>query len=184
MTFTFAGALRDLASRTPDATAILFEEQRLSFADLYGRGTRLAHVLDGLGVADQRRVGFLGKNSPAFFELALACSLQDAVLVGLNWRLSRSELVSITADADLSLLVVSPDLVHLVDADAGVRVVTTGPELDALVAAADDTPVETRTRGESVLLQFYSSGTTGLPKGTLITNDNLAFTRTSGRLLY
>lgn len=184
MTFTFAGALRDLASRTPDATAILFEEQRLSFADLNGRGTRLAHVLDGLGVADQRRVGFLGKNSPAFFELALACSLQDAVLVGLNWRLSRSELVSITADADLSLLVVSPDLVHLVDADAGVRVVTTGPELDALVAAADDTPVETRTRGESVLLQFYSSGTTGLPKGTLITNDNLAFTRTSGRLLY
>lgn len=184
MTFTFAEALGDLASRTPDATAILFEEQRLSFADLHGRGTRLAHVLDGLGVADQRRVGFLGRNSPAFFELALACSLQDAVLVGLNWRLSRSELVSITADADLSLLVVSPDLVHLVDADAGVRVVTTGSELDALVAAADDTPVETRTRGESVLLQFYSSGTTGLPKGTLITNDNLAFTRTSGRLLY
>ncbi len=184
MTFTYDGVLTGLAEATPDAAAIVLGDDVLTFAELADRGTRLAHVLDGLGVADQRRVGFLGKNSPAFFELALACSLQGAVLVGLNWRLSPAELRSITADAELTLLVASPDLVRLLDAEAGVPVVTTGPELDALVARADATGVVSRARCDEVLLQFYSSGTTGLPKGTLITHHNLSFSQASGPLLY
>lgn len=184
MSFTYDGVLTSLAQTIPDAPAIVLGEDVLSFADLLDRGTRLAHVLAEHGVSERHRVGFLGKNSPAFFELALACSLRGAVLVGLNWRLSRAELRSITADADLTLLVASPELVTLLDDASGVPVVTTGPELDRLVAGADHTPMVSRARSEGVLLQFYSSGTTGLPKGTLITHDNLSYSQTSGRRLY
>lgn len=187
MTFTFAGVLTDLARRTPDATALVLNDTKLTFAELQERGTRVAHVLEDRGIVGQERVGFLGRNSPAFFELALACSLQDAVLVGLNWRLAPDELSAIVEDAGLALLVCGPELRSVVTPVAerlGVPVVSTGDELDELTAAAAADLVESRTTGASVLLQLYSSGTTGLPKGTLITNENLSYSQTSGRLLY
>lgn len=184
MTFTYDDVLTSFAACTGEAPALVLNDDVLTFSELAARGHRLAHVLESYGVADQRRVGFLGKNSPTFFELALACSLQCAVLVGLNWRLSPHELRSVTADAELSLLVASPELVALLGEDFDVPLVTAGPELDALLSAADPKPVASRAEPDDVLLQFYSSGTTGLPKGTLITHRNLSFSRTSGRLLY
>lgn len=187
MTFTFAGVLTDLARRTPDASAIVLEDTELTFAQLEERGTRLAHVLESIGIDRQQRVGFLGRNSPVFFEVALACSLQDAVLVGLNWRLAPDELSAIIEDAGLALLICGPELRAVVMPVAerlGVPLLSTGEELDARMAAAAADPVVSLTTGTSVLLQLYSSGTTGLPKGTLITNENLSYSQTSGRLLY
>src|ERR1700688_745651 len=109
MTFTFAGMIQELAGKHRDATAFALEEESWSFGDLQGRGTRLAHVLRSLGVRREDRVGFLGKNSPTFFELAMACSLLDAVVVGLNWRLSADERAVIAKDAGLRLIIASPE---------------------------------------------------------------------------
>lgn len=188
MAFTFAGMMCDLAGKYRDSIAFALEGQSWSFGDLEERGTRLARVLRMLGVRRADRVGFLGKNSPAFFELAMACSLLDAVVVGLNWRLSAAERAIIINDAALSLILASPEQAPLLCEAGGdtqaFRVITTGAELDELVAAADGAPFVCESGPDSVLFQLYSSGTTGRPKGVLITNANLKFTQLSGRLLY
>ena len=184
MDFTFDAAIAAIAERAPDSTALVLGERRSSFADLLAGGRRLAAWLDGQGVSGPRRVGFLGRNGPEFFELAVACSLQGAVLVGLNWRLAPAELTRIVEDADLALVVASPDLLPRLDDVDDLPVLTTGPILDAVLEAQDAQRAVSRSRPEDVLLQFYSSGTTGAPKGTLITHANLAFSQVSGRRLY
>ena len=144
MAFTFAGMVCDLAGKYSDSTAFALDGQNWSFGDLQERGTRLARVLRMLGVRRADRVGFLGKNSPAFFELTMACSLLDAVVVGLNWRLSTMERAVIISDASLSLIVASTELAASLrdthSATESLRVITTGIELDELIAAADSAP--------------------------------------------
>jgi acyl-CoA synthetase (AMP-forming)/AMP-acid ligase II len=188
MAFTFAGMVCELAGKYRESTAFVLEGQSWSFGNLEERGNRLAHVLRTLGVRRTDRVGFLGKNSPAFFELAMACSLLDAVVVGLNWRLSAVERAIIINDASLDLIVASPEQAPLLrDAASGtksLRIITTGAELNELIAAADNAPFVCESSSDSVMFQLYSSGTTGRPKGVLITNANLKFTQLSGRLLY
>ena len=188
MTFTFAEMIGDYAERTPDAIALAFQGKRTSFGDFHDRGTRLAHVLKSFGVSAGDRVGFLGKNDPVFYEIALACSLLDAVIVGLNWRLSPIELADIASDAGLTLAIASPDQAGLLrietPTDGPLRIISTGAELNHLLEVAPSTPIKSTTSPASVLFQLYSSGTTGRPKGTLITNANLAFTQASGKLLY
>ncbi|HEV7613690.1 MAG TPA: AMP-binding protein [Steroidobacteraceae bacterium] len=187
MSFTFAGMISELAGKYREAPAFALEGRSWSFGDLQTRGSRLAHVLRTLGVRRADRVGFLGKNSPAFFELTTACSLLDAVVVGLNWRLSSDELTVIIKDANLRIIVASPEQKSLL-LDTGdsksLRVINIGAELDELIASAAAMPVGCESGPESVLFQLYSSGTTGRPKGVLITNANLSFTQLSGRLLY
>lgn len=186
MTFTFAGMISEIAGRRPDAPAVALGERSCSFADLYERGTRLAHVLAGRGVGRGDRVGFLGKNAPEFFELTMACSLLEAIVVGLNWRLAAEELAVVIEDAAPSLIVAVREQAALLGG-SGVAcpvIIISGAELDALIARAASTPIACPGRPDSVLLQLYSSGTTGQPKGVLITHRNLAFTQVSGRLLY
>jgi long-chain acyl-CoA synthetase len=188
MTFTFSGLISELAAKHRDSTAFILGGQSWSFGDIKERGTRLAHLLRSLGVRRADRVGFLGKNSPVFFELAMACSLLDAVVVGLNWRLSADEIAAIVEDASLPLVLASAEQASLLHGTESTRptprVIIAGAELDELISAMESTPLFAAGGSDSVLLQLYSSGTTGRPKGVLITNANLKYTQISGRLLY
>lgn len=188
MSFTFGGMIGELAARFPEREAIACESRSLTFAALGQRASRLAHALRALGVGPTLRVGFVGRNSPLYFELLAACSLLDAVLVGINWRLSPDECAAIIEDAELVILVSDPEQRHLPGRLSWLghapRVVMTGEELEAQIGTAATTPLTSPSTPESTLLQLYSSGTTGFPKGVRITNANLEFTRASGRRLY
>ena len=179
---TLADVLREHAQVRPDAPCLTFDGRTATFADLHRRSSRLANALTAAGVEPGDRVAILAKNHPAFYELAYACSKANAAMLGLNWRLAAPELEAILADAAPTVLLVSDEERHLVPADvAGPRgpagVVSLQRELDAWVEAADATDPQRACAPDDVQFVLYTSGTTGVPKGVLLTNRNVAYTR-------
>ena len=179
---TFAEIIREHAANRPQASALTFEDVTLTFAELHANSSRVANALRSEGVKPGDRVAVLTKNRAEFFELILACSKIGAILVGLNWRLAAAEIAAIVEDSTPSVAVVGPDEQRLLNEDArGVaslrRVVTLGPEYDAWRGAAASEDPGHIGAPEDVILLLYTSGTTGLPKGVMLTNEGMSYTR-------
>lgn len=189
MSFSIASIIRDFGASSPDAPALSFDGVTLTFAQIDERSSRVANALLGSGVRRGDRVAVLMKNAPEFYELAFGCSKIGAVLVGLNWRLARPEIGAIVADAAPALVVVGIDERRLVDgdgaaADATLRVIGLGHEYDAWRDAASATDPCGATEPHDVSLLLYTSGTTGLPKGVMLTNAGMAYTPRIGKEIW
>ena len=177
MGFTLAEVIREHARTRPGAAAITWDGLSCTFAELDTRSSQVANALMAAGVWPGRRVGFLGKNTPAFFEVAFGCSKAAAVVVGLNWRLTAAEIAAIADDAELAVLFVGPEQLPLVPPDlSGCLTVILDERYDQWLLGASGTDPAVMSGPDDVVLQLYSSGTTGHPKGAMITNANLAYT--------
>ena len=181
MAFSLAQIVRQHAAATPQAPALSFEGSTLTFAQLDGLSSQSANALRAEGVQAGDRVALLTKNRPEFYELLFACSKIGAILVGLNWRLAQAEISAIAADASPSVVIVGPDeQVLLSDAlrsDPGLRrIVTLGDEYDAWRAKASAVDPGHVGLPDDVSLVLYTSGTTGLPKGVMLTNQGMSYT--------
>jgi acyl-CoA synthetase (AMP-forming)/AMP-acid ligase II len=185
-TFTLANTLRALAQSRPDHEALISGERRLSFADLAARSSRVANGLLEARVGPGERVGVLVKNTSEFYEVVFGASKVDAAVVALNWRLAEPELGAILADAEPSVLVVDSDFVKLLPARGSwaERVVTLGEEYEQWLAGASSEDPAVPSGPDSVMLILYSSGTTGLPKGVMLTNSNLSYIPRMARELF
>jgi long-chain acyl-CoA synthetase len=174
---TAADIVRHHAKERSGQTALTFEGERITYADLDERSSRVAQALRALGVGPQDRVAYLGKNLPEFFDLYFGATKLNAVTVPVNWRLSPREMGYILDDAETRVLVVTPEFQgHLAqlerDIPTLVRVISTD-EFDAWARQHDaDDPLEP-SGPDDVAIQLYTSGTTGLPKGVMTTNRNL-----------
>jgi len=178
---TLAGLVRELAAARPDAPAVTLGETTRTFAELDDRSNRVGCALKAAGVGPGDRVGVLDKNAPTFYEVVLGAAKIGAVTAGLNFRLAAPEVAEVVADARVSLVVVDPEFVHLLP--EGVRRVTLGPEYEAWLGG----PAQDPGGGDdpdAVVLQLYSSGTTGRPKGAMLTSANLLWTPRMGREFY
>jgi fatty-acyl-CoA synthase len=166
------------ARMTPGQTAIVHEGQRYSYADVYDRASRAARVLRDLGVGHGDRVAYLGRNLPSLPETLFAAGMLGAVFVPLNTRLAAPELAVLIGDCEPSVLIwdtglakTVSDLSHLVLVR---HVIPTGryESLIGSTAAADlDEPVGL---DELCMIQ-YTSGTSGRPKGVLLSHSNIAW---------
>jgi fatty-acyl-CoA synthase len=160
---------RDAAGRTPDRIAIDDGITRVSYAELDSRAERLARVLRRYPPGS--RVATVTGNSADHVVLFFACAKARLVLVPLSWRLSAREIAAQLAHASPALLLVEPAYAELAPAaeSLGPDGIESGPVAGALEPVRDDDP----------LLMLYTSGTSGRPKGVVLSHANCFWTNLS-----
>ena len=168
-------------SRASDNSLIEGERTR-TWGELYERSIRVANALQAAGVGVQDRVAFLDKNSIEHFEVFYGCALINAVSVDINWRLAPPEVEFIVNDAAAKVLVVHADFWPVIEAIRANLTTTqlivviggTGGDIDyeTWVNSGAATDPAVVSASEDVAFQLYSSGTTGRPKGVMLTNNN------------
>ena len=181
MNANFADILRQLARTRGAAPALSFEDQTWSFAQLHEKSSRSANALREAGVGPGDRVALLTKNCAECFELIYACNKIGAIFTGLNWRLAPAEIQAIVQDAQPTIIIVSPtEQALLTDACQKLlclqRTIVLGQDFNQWRDAASDIDPGHSGAGDEVALLLYTSGTTGLPKGVMLTNKCMSFT--------
>ncbi|MGV0715532.1 AMP-binding protein [Mycolicibacterium sp. XJ662] len=154
----------------------------LCWAELEERVGRLARVLLDRGVAKGDRVLVIAENDPRVIEIQFAAMRIGALLVPLNWRLAVSEITDIALDAEAQLIIHDADWAAVANdvADKAAvpqRVSWAGEEseYDTAVADAVHLPPHIDLTFDDPTHILYTSGTTGLPKGTLSTHGTLVW---------
>jgi long-chain acyl-CoA synthetase len=177
-----ADVIRRHAAQRPEAVALVDGERELTYGELDERSNRLAQALLAGGVRAGTRVAYLDRSAPEVIELLFAASKVGAVLVPLNWRLAVPELQSVLDDARAPLLIAGPTFRDAAERVSVRQRIEVGDDYERWLAAHE--PRDPGRRGDAgeVIVQMYTSGTTGVPKGVLTTHTNLAVTaQTSAR---
>jgi acyl-CoA synthetase (AMP-forming)/AMP-acid ligase II len=190
--YTVAGVIRHLARLHPDDEMLVLGDERRTWSEELDAACRVAQAAkrDGLGVGD--RVAFLDRNGTAYFDFLFGGSLVGAVNVAVNWRLAPAEMAAVIDDSRARVLAIHSDyLPALAAMPSGLSDV----ERIVVLEQGDDEPSCPDPRAlsfqewidgcpaedpghvggpEEVSMQLYTSGTTGLPKGVMLTNRNLS----------
>jgi acyl-CoA synthetase (AMP-forming)/AMP-acid ligase II len=172
---TIAEMLRWRARRHPSLEAVWFDGKSQTFAELDESSSQLAAgLVEKLGLKPGDRVSILDKNSAAYLELFFALDKAGLVAAPINWRLTPHEVKQIIDDIKPKLIVTGPEF-KAPGAAAGVPTMT----FDDLPRGGTD-PM--RDVDGAVSCQFCTSGTTGLPKGAMLTGWNLLNVGSCGAL--
>ena len=162
--------------------ALIESTHTCTWGQLYARASQVANGLRAAGVGVQDRVAFLDKNSIEHFEVFYGCALINAVAVDVNWRLAPQEVEYIVNDAEAKVFIVHADFVSVLEAilpnltHAKTIFVINGSgqfaNYNDWVAAQSSTDPAVPSGPDDVAFQLYSSGTTGRPKGVMLSNTN------------
>ncbi|HET9052243.1 MAG TPA: long-chain fatty acid--CoA ligase [Candidatus Dormibacteraeota bacterium] len=180
------------AELMPSARALVWTggetDQSWTYAELNGRINAMAHGLRALGVNAGDRVGYLDLNHPDFFVTMYAAAKLGAIFVPLNFRLTAPELAFMIGDAGIHTLVhdasFEPMLEGMGDAlccrhlvrttgDGAASNGTGGHTIASVIAGHPETDMDNQVAESDVALIMYTSGTTGRPKGAMLTHANL-----------
>ena len=178
-----ADMVRDRARSLGSALAYEFEGRQTSFAEFDVKTNRAANALVALGVKPGERIAYLGKNSDIYFELLMGAMKANVVMAPVNWRLAGPEVAFIVADCKAPVLFVGPEFVTQVRnikpqlPDVRTVITTEGgaPEWQDFTAwrdAADGDDPKVPISPRDIAIQLYTSGTTGKPKGAMLSHAN------------
>lgn len=180
--------LRINAHAHPERVAISYQGSDISFAQLLERSLKVANALRSSSVGVGDRIAILSKNAPEFFEILFGAAIAGVVPVPINWRLSAREVAYLLADSGTKVLFAGVE-----HRDLALEAVTSNPVAPVIIAlegverdgfaawrdkasARDDFPA---VDAKAVALQLYTSGTTGRPKGALLSHHSLNSVRVS-----
>ena len=172
------------AAFSPGKTAIVFDGQRLSYAEFAGRIERTASALKAeFGIGRGDRVAILSMNRPDYLVLLYACARLGALLVPLNWRLAVAEQLYILADCGAKVLVLEQAFEALLSESTsplpGTSIVgldfapDRGVTFERLLSRSQGSARNPHTDLFCPLLIVYTSGTTGRPKGAVLRQEAL-----------
>ena len=188
--YTVAGLLRHLARQQANDEMLVQGAERRTWSEEFDVACRVAQAAkrDGLGAGD--RIAFLDRNGIAYFDFLFGGSLIGAVSVAVNWRLAPAEMAAIVDDSRATVLAIHAEYLPAL---AGMA--TGLPAVRRVVVIGDTAGVSTDARAvpfdawidgcaaedpghvggaDEVSMQLYTSGTTGSPKGVMLTNANLS----------
>lgn len=182
---TLKELLRSRAADMGDRPAVIFQDEPVTYGELEARVTRFANALADLGVGRDDKVAVMLNNCPEFIVTFFACSCLGAVAVPVNIFYKERELEFLLRDSDSVALVANPAFAEffskieekpplfkwlIVTGDYA-----EGMRFDELEAGGSDAPLRSEVSEDDVAEILYTSGTTGVPKGTMLTQGNLFF---------
>lgn len=170
---TVDGVLRRSARRTPARVAVEYGDRSWTYEELDEAVSRAASVLLAEGLSPGDRVGAFGRNSDAYLIAFLACARAGLVHVPVNQHLTGEDLAYIVRQSGSALVLADPDLADRLP--GGVRTLPLRDADDALSARLESAPVYDgpEPRSEDLVQLLYTSGTTALPKGAMMTHRAL-----------
>ncbi len=169
---TIGSLFRARARLVPNAIAIEDGERSLTYAGLNDRVNRTADLLSKLGIGRGDRIAILSENRIEYLEMLLAAAKLGAVLACQNWRLAPAELRHCINLVEPKLVVVSPrheQALTQVECP-GAKVLRIDADYEALLASCDAREPQASAEPEDALVILYTSGTTGLPKGAVLSH--------------
>ncbi|HTK66676.1 MAG TPA: long-chain-fatty-acid--CoA ligase [Pseudonocardia sp.] len=177
---TLAGLVREHAARRPGHPYLHYLGDTVSYGELDERTDRVAAALRAAGVGAGDRVALLDRNGPACLEVMFGAAKCGAVYVPVNWRLAAPEIADILTDADPRVLFLGSEYTGSVDRarHGALTVVEVDSDSGRPRYGGWLDGVEPRDPGvlaepNDAALLMYTSGTTGRPKGAVLTQSGL-----------
>ena len=178
---TVGDLIRTHAAERGDKPALILGDSVRTYTDLHAESSKVAQAMAAAGVGSQDRVAFLDKNVPEYFTMLFGAAKLNAVTVAVNWRLAPPEMAYILNHSKVKVLLIGEEFLgHLasMDLEGDVEIVVIGEDggdyetYDEWIAEHDAVDPMAPSAPEDTCYQLYTSGTTGLPKGVELTNNN------------
>ncbi|MGV7121919.1 fatty acid--CoA ligase [Sphingopyxis sp. 550A] len=173
---TFDEFMTHWAADRPDRIAMREEDRVFTYAELDERTARVASALLAAGLEKGDRIAWIGKNSDLYFTIFFGAARAGIVMAPIGWRLSPTEWAYIVNDTKAKIVFTGPGFENAAEQLAGK--LDHAPRIigaDQARALIDSTPraAFAPSGPNDAVLQLYTSGTTGNPKGAVLSNRNL-----------
>ncbi|HXI86211.1 MAG TPA: long-chain-fatty-acid--CoA ligase, partial [Parvularculaceae bacterium] len=172
-----ADIISEQARRMPDRIALRFEGAAYTYAEVNDRSNRAAQALMSLGLKPGDRVAWVARNVGTFWPAFFGATKTGVVLTPINWRLAPVEIAAILTDSQAKLFVTEKMFLDQLKSVEGFKpprtfVLESGGEdcFDRLIDSHAAMEPDYEPTSDDVVVQLYTSGTTGLPKGVVLTN--------------